>query len=111
MDPATGGFRAAESETGLRIEQELGVDLSRAGQGDAHDWVDAGGRTYDAVGNFPSKFFDSQWPNLQVRIVDHLEKAEIVPVDVSQFTAAQREVVREFVQGLGNPNVVIIGGG
>lgn len=111
MDPATGGFRGAESETGLRIEQELGVDLSRAGQGDAHDWVDAGGRTYDAVGNFPSKFFDSQWPNLQARIVDHLEKAEIVPVDVSQFTTAQREVVREFVQGLGNPNVVIIGGG
>lgn len=111
MDPATGGFRAAESETGLRIEQELGVDLSRAGQGEAHDWVDAGGRTYDAVGNFPSKFFDSQWPNLQGRIVDHLEKAEIVPVDVSQFTTAQREVVREFVQGLGNPNVVIIGGG
>lgn len=111
MDPATGGFRTAESETGLRIEHELGVDLSRAGQGDAHDWVDAGGRTYDAVGNFPSKFFDSQWPNLQGRIVDHLEKAEIVPVDVSQFTTAQREVVREFVQGLGNPNVVIIGGG
>ncbi|WKG03250.1 hypothetical protein [Mycolicibacterium sp. HK-90] len=111
MDPATGGFRAAESETGLRIEQELGVDLTRAGQGDAHDWVDAGGRTYDAVGNFPSKFFDSQWPNLQGRIVDHLEKAEIVPVDVSKFTVAQREIVREFVQGLGNPNVVIIGGG
>ncbi|MBU8815074.1 hypothetical protein KL864_04015 [Mycolicibacterium goodii] len=87
------------------------MDLSRAGQGDANDWVDAGGRTYDAVGNFPSKFFDSQWPNLQVRIVDHLEKAEIVPVDVSQFAATQREVVREFVQGLGNPNVVIIGGG
>lgn len=110
MDPATGGFRAAESETGLRVERELGVDLSRAGRGDAHDWVDAGGRTYDAVGNFPSKFFDSQWPNLQGRILDHLEKAEIVPVDVSQFTAAQREVVREFVQGLRNPNVVIVGG-
>lgn len=110
MDPATGGFRAAESETGLRVEQELGVDLSRAGRGDAHDWVDAVGRTYDAVGNFPSKFFDSQWPNLQGRILDHLEKAEIVPVDVSQFTAAQREVVREFVEGLRNPNVVIVGG-
>lgn len=63
-----------------------------------------------AVGNFPSKFFDSQWPSLQGRILDHLEKAEIVPVDVSQFTAAQREVVREFVQGLRNPNVVIVGG-
>lgn len=110
MDPATGGFRAAESETALRVERELGVDLTRAGQGDAHDWIDASGRTYDAVGNFPSKFFDSQWPNLQDRIVDHLQKAEIVPVDISQFTAAQREVVRSFVQNLGNPNVVIIGG-
>lgn len=33
-----------------------------------------------------------------------------MPVDVSKFTAAQREAVREFVRGLGNPNVVIIGG-
>lgn len=63
-----------------------------------------------AVGNFPSKFFDSQWPNLQSRIVDHLEKAETVPVDVLKFTDEQRDPVREFVRGLQNPNFVIIGG-
>jgi hypothetical protein len=109
MDPATGGFRASESETALRIEQELGVSLTR-NSGPGADWIDAAGKTYDAVGNFPAKFFDSQWGQLQTRIVDHLAKAEIVPVDISQFTAAQREIVTAFVQGLKNPNVIIIGG-
>jgi hypothetical protein len=109
MDPATGSYRPAESDTGLRIEQELGAHLSRATENDAYDWIDATGRTYDAVGNFPSKYFDTQWPNLQSRIVDHLNKADVVPVDVSQFTAPQRQVVREFIHGLNNPNVMIIG--
>ncbi|MGV0811526.1 hypothetical protein ABQF34_06155 [Mycolicibacterium boenickei] len=111
-DPARGGsFVASEAETGLRIEHELGVNLSRAESGASHDWVDASGRTYDAVGNFPSKFFDAQWSNLQDQIVRHADlKAEIVPVDVSKFTSAQQETVREFVQGLNNPNIIIIGG-
>jgi hypothetical protein len=69
-DPARGGsFVASEAETGLRIEHELGVNLSRAESGASHDWVDASGRTYDAVGNFPSKFFDAQWSNLQDQII------------------------------------------
>ncbi len=111
MDPATGGFRASEAETALRVERELGVNLTRAGTHDGFDWIDASGKTYDAVGNFPSKFFDSQWPTLQGRIVDHLAKADIVPVDVSQFTAAQRELVLKFIQSLNNSRVIVIGGG
>ncbi|KUH92871.1 hypothetical protein AU187_09040 [Mycobacterium sp. IS-1556] len=111
-DPARGGsFVASEAETGLRIEHELGVNLSRAEAGASHDWVDASGRTYDAVGNFPSKFFDAQWSNLQDQIIRHADlKAEIVPVDVSRFTAAQQETVREFVRSLNNPNIIVIGG-
>lgn len=111
-DPARGGsFVASEAETGLRIEHELGVDLSRAESGASHDWVDASGRTYDAVGNFPSKFFDAQWSNLQDQIIRHADlKAEIVPVDVSRFTATQQETVRDFVRSLNNPNIIVIGG-
>lgn len=109
-DPARGGvFVPAESQTALRIEHELGVNLSRAEAGQSFDWVDSTGRSYDALGNFPSKFFNAQWDNLQAQIVRHLEKAEIVPVDVSQFDATQRQMVREFVEGLDSRNVMIVG--
>jgi hypothetical protein len=111
-DPARGGaFVGNEAETGLRIEHELGVNLSRAEEGKPYDFIDSAGKTYDAVGNFPSKFFESQWENLQQQIIRHAEfKADIVPVDVSKFTIEQQNTVREFVQSLRNANVIIIGG-
>ena len=62
--------------------------------------MDANGRSYDAVWNFSSEFFEREWPSLQGRIVDHLAKADIVPVDVSQFTASQAQQVRDFVDSL-----------
>lgn len=110
-DPARGGsFVSSEAETGLRIEHELGVDLSRAEAGKSYDFIDPTGKTYDAVGNFSSKFFDAQWSNLQDQIIRHSEfKADIVPVDVSKFTVQQQAIVRKFVEGLNNPNVIIIG--
>jgi hypothetical protein len=87
-DPATGGYRQSEMETATRVEHELGVRLERAT--DPHvDWVDANGKTYDAVGNFDGKHFEAQWPNLQERILDHLEKADYVPIDVSRFSVVQ----------------------
>lgn len=109
-DPANGRFRISEAETGLRVEAETGVDLVRSPHPGA-DWINpATGETYDAVGNFPAQFFDSQWPNLREKIEGHLtNKAVYVPVDVSQFTGAQRSVVRAFVQGLQNPHVFIVG--
>jgi hypothetical protein len=110
-DPAIGGiFREGEAETGLRIEAELNESLRRAEKEKPYDWVSTRtGTTYDAVGNFDAKFFDSQWSNLQREIVNHLNKAEVVPVDVSKFTKVQRLKVREFVLSLNNPRIVIIG--
>src|SRR5262249_49320568 len=64
MDPATGAFRQGEYETAIRIQQERGVVLQRSADPGV-DWVDAKNNTYDAVGNFSSKYFDRQWPNLQ----------------------------------------------
>jgi hypothetical protein len=109
-DPAIGSrFRLDEAETGLRVEQERGVDLIRNPHPGA-DWIDvATGEKYDGVGNFPAQYFDSQWPNLQTKIIDHLAEAEYVPIDVSQFTAPQRAVVRAFVDGLKDPRVFIVG--
>jgi hypothetical protein len=110
MDPATGKFRPAEEETALRIEQELGVTLKRAPGGSSADWVDEAGRTYDAVGNFPSQYFDKQWPQLQYQIERHLDKAELVPVDVSKFTPEQVAKIQQFIadKNLG-PRVFVVG--
>jgi hypothetical protein len=43
------------------------------------------------------------------RIEDHLMKADYVPVDVSQFGAELRAIIREFVDGFDNPRVFIVG--
>ncbi|MER7459310.1 WXG100 family type VII secretion target [Micromonospora sp. NPDC126480] len=110
MDPATGRFRPGEAETAVRIEQELGVRLTRAPAESSADWVDATGRTYDAVGNFPSQFFERQWPQLQYQIERHLDKADLVPVDVSKFSAEQTGIIEKFIadRSLG-PRVFIVG--
>ncbi|GEA85145.1 MAG: hypothetical protein NVV70_14140 [Cellulomonas sp.] len=109
FDPAVGKFRQSEYETARRIIDERQVRLRRAEPGARHDWVDQHGTTYDAVGNFPAKFFDKQWDKLKEQIVLHLKKAQVVPVDVAQFTEEQRVLVREFVRGLANVQVVIVG--
>jgi hypothetical protein len=81
MDPATGQFRQSEYETAQRIQAEKDVKLERSSDPSV-DWVDNDGHTYDAVGGFKSRYFDQQWSNLQVRILDHMSKADFVPVDV-----------------------------
>ena len=96
LDPATGQFSQSEFETALRIQTERGVTLTRSTDPYV-DWVDGNGNTYDAVGNFSSKYFDQQWPNLQARILDHLQYADYVPVDVSEFTPEQIAEVRQFI--------------
>ncbi|MFF5180655.1 WXG100 family type VII secretion target [Micromonospora sp. NPDC000316] len=110
MDPATGRFRPGEAETAVRLEQKLGVQLSRAPADSSADWVDSAGRTYDAVGNFPGQFFDRQWPQLQYQIERHLDKADLVPVDVSRFSAEQVARIEQFIEARGlGPRVFIVG--
>ncbi|WKU06424.1 WXG100 family type VII secretion target [Micromonospora sp. HUAS LYJ1] len=110
MDPATGRFRPGETETAARLERELNVTLTRAPQNSSADWVDSNGRTYDAVGNFPGHYFDQQWPQLQYQIERHLTKADLVPIDVSRFSAEQIATIERFIadRGLG-PRVFIVG--
>jgi hypothetical protein len=72
------------------------------------DWIDpATGDTYDAVGNFPRQYFN--FARFTKVIEEHLDKAKYIPVDVSTFSAEQRVAIREFVAGLGNPRVFIVG--
>lgn len=107
-DPATGGhFRSGEAETGLRVEAQRGISLQRSGHPGV-DWIDpATGDTYDAVGNFDGKYLNIDAFLKQIN--EHQYKAKYVPVDVSQFSAEQRTVIRRFISGLGNSNVFIVG--
>lgn len=107
-DPAVGGFRLAEYQTALRIMEERGVTLTRAPKANAADWIDQTGRSYDAVGGFPGRFLDDQWDNFTMQIDRHLDKADLVPVDVSQFSADQIKRVRAFIAPLG-PRVFTVG--
>ncbi len=81
--------------------------LWRAARETEVDWFDQYGKSYDAVGGFPGRFFDKQWKQFSRRILDHLDKADLVPVDVSQFSADQIRRVREFIAPLG-PKVFIV---
>ena len=55
------------------------------------------------------KHLQCQWDNFTRQIERHLEKADFVPVNVSQFTPEQIARVREFTAPLGS-RVFIIGG-
>ncbi|MCV7199591.1 hypothetical protein BST12_26825 [Mycobacterium angelicum] len=107
-DPATGGcFRPREAETGLRVEAQRGISLQRSPHPGV-DWVDpATGKTYDAVGNFSGQYLNVDEFLGEIR--RHARKADYVPVDVSQFSAKQRTIIRRFIDGLGEPNVFIVG--
>jgi hypothetical protein len=109
FDPAVGRVRPEEINTALRIEAERGVTLTRAQRGDSFDWVDQAGRSYDALGPFDAKYFAQQWPQLQAQIAKHVNKAELVPIDVSKFTPQQIAQVEQFVSKNYGPNVFIVG--
>jgi hypothetical protein len=87
---------------------EQDVTLTRAPKESAADWVDETGRSYDAVGGFPGRFLDDQWDNFTMQITRHLDKADLVPVDVSRFSPDQINRVQAFIAPLG-PRVFLVG--
>jgi hypothetical protein len=98
QDPASGRFRPAEEEAALRREERAGpLERDPSGTG---DWVDASGRTYDAVGPVPPGRL-----NLQsfIRQIDrHLLKQglDYVVLDLTNFSAADRAAVLSHIRGL-----------
>ncbi|GIG22505.1 hypothetical protein Cch01nite_32290 [Cellulomonas chitinilytica] len=110
FDPDVGKLRMLEYRTATRIIDERGVHLERAPQGSRADWLDSEGRSYDAVGGFDGAYLHGRrdWTNLLGQIDRHLEKAELVPVDVSGFTPEQVARVRAYIEPLGE-RVFIVG--
>jgi uncharacterized protein YukE len=110
MDPAVGRFRSNEAETAVRVERELDVVLTRAPKESRADWIDEAGRSYDAVGPFEPEFFDREWVRFSARMELHLEKADLVPVDVSKFTPQQIARIEQFIADRElSPRVFIVG--
>jgi hypothetical protein len=97
MDSATGRYRHNEAVTAILIEKTLGVRLTRAPRWSRADWFDEHDVSYDAVGPFAAGRFDQQWRRFSEQILLHLRKAEVVPVDVSLFTAGQITTIETFI--------------
>ncbi|WP_433373702.1 hypothetical protein ACQPZX_02420 [Actinoplanes sp. CA-142083] len=94
----------------MLIERALGVRLTRAPKWSRADWFDQHDVSYDAVGPFAAGRFDQQWRRFSQQILLHLRKAEIVPVDVSQFTRPQVDTVELFIaERLLSPRVFTLG--
>jgi hypothetical protein len=62
---------------------------------------------YFTIGPNPARYFDIE--NLKRSVQRHLDHADYVRVDVSDYTAEQRAAVKGYVGELGNPRVLIIG--
>ncbi|WP_155856098.1 putative T7SS-secreted protein [Cellulomonas sp. URHD0024] len=108
-DHAVAQFRPGEYQTATRLIDQYGLDLVRGKPPASYDWIDlTTGKTYDAIGNFPGEFVERRWPRFEGRIQDHLEKADVVPVDVAQFSAEQRAMVKQFVEQFGD-RILIVG--
>lgn len=79
-----GQYRPGEAET-ARLLEEQGIPLRRNNDASV-DWVGTDGKTSDAVGPFPARFFEREQENLFDQIDKHVMKADVTPVNVSQFT-------------------------
>jgi hypothetical protein len=107
-DPAHGGeFSESEYQTALRVRLDRGVILQRS-QSPRLDWEADDGTTYDAVGNFPGRYLSSQWGNFTNAILTHVAKADYVPVDLSQFSPEQIDMVEQYIMQYGS-RVFLVG--
>ena len=111
FDPATGRFRQNEADTALRLEQELGTDLSRydpnpAIPDDKGDWIDVDGNVYDSCSPPASPYFNQQLVNgnYQTSLLDHLNNPNVddVVIDITNLGLTQAQVtdLENLINGL-----------
>lgn len=59
------------------------------------------------VGPYPARYF--RLDNLMSLALGQLTKTDYVRIDVSDYTPEQRAVVRDYVDKLGNPRLLVVG--
>ena len=98
IDPASGKYRPGEEQAALLLERTTGP-LLRDPSGQA-DWLDAAGRSYDAVGPVPPGKFVLR--SVTRQIDKHLLKQGLdrVVVDLSARAASERNSVLAFISRL-----------
>lgn len=106
LDPARGAgkspppkqaFNLSEAEIATRLEKDVGP-LERYPHTQGPDWIDARGRTYDALGPVPSQHFDGESFNKQIS--KHLTKSDEVVVNLQGLSKDQSDAVRTYVRSL-----------
>ena len=99
LDPAKGKFNAVEAAVATRLEIQLNTRLSREMTGN-FDWVNKAGRTFDAVGPAPSKYFN--YESFTNSINAHLLKQglDTVVVDMTGMANTQKSLVGNYIGGL-----------
>lgn len=104
FDPSAKTWRPVEYRTAIRIMEDRGVHLDRAAEGERYDWIDSRGTTYDAVGGQDGAFLQTkrQWSDFLAQVDIHLDKADLIPVDVSGFSPDQIARIRAYVEPLDN---------
>ncbi len=108
-DPATGGFRQDEADTGVRLEKDLGKPLKRytppGNPGDKGDFVDATGKRYDKIRTAPTAQFGQQWDNFKTQLDDHFKKTDVVVIDmkdpnIAGLTPPQEQQLEDYLDAL-----------
>jgi hypothetical protein len=61
------------------------------------DWIDTGGRYWDAVGPIPPQHFEAQFAKITAQIDRHAMKADVVFVDVAGLSEAQIGRLKQHV--------------
>lgn len=109
-DPAKNGGKwngaksAAETQTGLKLEQKLGQQITRDPSG-AGDWIDKAGKIYDAVGSDLTRRYFGNGKLFFASIKNHLinkTNVDFIVVDIAKLSKRQQRKVVSYINSLQN---------
>ncbi|NCT91834.1 hypothetical protein GXB85_12850 [Cellulomonas sp. APG4] len=111
FDPSVNQFREGEYRTARWLVEVHGLELVRAHRESLVDWFDASGRSYDAMGGFSGEYLQTrkQWAAFIHKLDTHDRKADLVPIDVSQFDADQIARIRELLRDRDETKFFLVG--
>jgi len=110
-DAATGKTRPGQADAAAGLEKSLG-EMRPAEKGEKGDFIISDGPnegksvdftfTTDStkVGQMQNKYFDQNWSGTQKQILDHVKKADVVPMDLRGLDANAKAKVTDFVKQL-----------
>jgi hypothetical protein len=89
------------------LTDPLFEELYRYARGQQNYNKDPTQDVYFTIGPNPAGYF--RLNNLKISVDSHLNSADYVRIDVSDYTPEQRALLRDYVTELANPRVLIVG--